>query len=201
MKKTLAILAITAALTAAGATAAQAYVTPETATVSDPVVAPGETFIFSGTGMNGGEGVDITGSNEAGPSALGTGGGIGSASVPSRVIILSAVVNLSTTADASGRFSVPVTLTEPGTYTLTATGAVSGTQVSAVVTVVASGDPDAGAGLPNSGGTGLANTGGTPLANTGADASLLLWGAAGIGALGLGAAGVIITRRRVKIEA
>ncbi|MFC9333921.1 LPXTG cell wall anchor domain-containing protein [Arthrobacter sp. NPDC057009] len=199
MKKTLAILAIAASLAGAGVTAANAYVTPETATVSDPVVAPGETFIFSGSGMNSNERVDVVASNEGGPAAAGGSTGIGAASVPTGVIVLSAVVNLSTTADASGRFSVPVALTEPGTYTVTGTGATSGTRVSAVVTVTATGDLGGGTGTGT--GTGLANTGGDALANTGTDASLLLWGAAGIAALGLGAGGVILARRRVKLEA
>lgn len=198
MKKTLATLAIAAALTGFGAVSAHAYNAPETATVSDPVVAPGETFIFSGTGMNPNEGVTGVASNETAPAALGSGGGIGSASVPSRIVVLAAVINFSTTADASGRFSIPVTLSEPGTCTLTATGTVSGTQVSAVVTVA----DNAVAGVVDSpSGSDLANKGGANLANTGSDASLLLWGAAGIAALGLGAGTVIAGRRRSRVAA
>jgi LPXTG-motif cell wall-anchored protein len=90
-----------------------------------------------------------------------------------------------TTADSNGNFSFPVSISEPGVYTLTATGQTSGVVVSATVTVVG-----------NAGAADLANTGGQPLANTGADASLLLWGAAGVAALGLGAGGVIVSRRR-----
>lgn len=184
MNKTITALLLAGVLSIFGATAAQAYVPPATATVSDPVVAPGETFIFSGSGMNPGEPVDIFITNEA-PAAAGiggtTGGRLGAAQ---GVIVLGATFNLSTTADADGNFSVPVTLSEPGTYTLTATGRISGTQVTAVVTVVAAAaDVEAVATGEN-------------LPETGADASLLLWGAAGVGALGLGAASIAVSRRR-----
>lgn len=96
-----------------------------------------------------------------------------------------------TTADSNGTFAFPLSISEPGVYTLTATGQTSGAVASATVTVVgeAAGAAD------------LANTGGQPLANTGTDASLLLWGAAGVAALGLGAGGVIVSRRRTKASA
>jgi LPXTG-motif cell wall-anchored protein len=82
-----------------------------------------------------------------------------------------------------------MSINEPGSYVLTATGNTSGRVSNPVRVTVAPG-------LANSG-TVVSSTG-TPLANTGADASLLLWGAAGVAALGLGAASVITVRRRAK---
>lgn len=187
MKKTIAAVAIAATLTGFGASAAQAYTAPETATVSDPVVAPGEAFVFSGTGMLPGETVNIVATNET-AGASGGGGGAGRLGASIGGSLMAAVVNASTTADENGNFSVTMTLTEPGTYTLTATGATSGEQVTAVVTVV---DPATGGGQDADG-----TDGGLTLADTGSDASLLLWGAAGIGVLGLGAGTVIVARRR-----
>lgn len=61
-----------------------------------------------------------------------------------------------------------------------------------------------GAGTANTGttvaaGTTTATKGG--LANTGVETSMFLWGAAGIGALGLGAGSIVVARRRAGAEA
>ena len=93
------------------------------------------------------------------------------------VIILTDTV----TADANGSFSWPVTLHEEGVYTLTAVGRESGHTVTARVVVDA---PNATTATDSN------------LANTGADSAMFLWGAAGLGALGLGAASVVMARRR-----
>lgn len=192
MKKTVATLALAATVATFGAGAANAYTAPETATVSDPVVAPGEAFVFSGTGMLPGETVNIVASNES-AGAFGGGGGAGRFGASVGASLMAAVVHASTTADENGNFSITMSLTEPGTYTLTATGATSGEQVTAVVTVV---DPALSGGQDAAGAhSDLA------LADTGSDASLLLWGAAGIGALGVGAGTIIVSRRRSNVEA
>jgi LPXTG-motif cell wall-anchored protein len=92
-------------------------------------------------------------------------------------------------ADANGAFAVDITINEPGSYQLLATGNISGRTAGPVRVTVAPG-------LANNG-TVLAQTG-TGLANTGADASLVLWSLVGAGALAAGAASVITVRRRAK---
>lgn len=186
MKKMFAALALAGSIALVGtapAIAATYPPLPPAATVDDATVAPGETFIFTAQGFLPGETVTITITLTT-TGAANTGG----TAVSARIPIFQAPTTVSATADAQGKISVPLALNEPGTYSITATGNTSGVTVGPVfVTVVGS--------LANTGGAPLANTGGAPLANTGADAGLLLWGAAGVGALGLGAAGVILVRR------
>lgn len=186
MKKIFAALALAGSIALVGAApaiAANYPPLPPAATVSDATVAPGETFIFTAQGFLPGESVTVTITLTT-TGAANTGG----TAVSARIPIFQAPITVNATADAQGKISVPLALNEPGTYSITATGNTSGVTAGPVfVTVVAS--------LANTGGAPLANTGGAPLANTGADPSLLLWGAAGVGALGLGAAGVIIVRR------
>jgi LPXTG-motif cell wall-anchored protein len=187
LKKSIAAITLAGviALTAsAPATAATYPAPPPQAAVSDGTVGPGETFIFSGRGFLAGETLTITvtlGSNPAATGASIAGG-------PSRAVpgILPMADTFTTIADSNGAFSIPLTINAPGVYTLTATGNTSGVSASATVTVV------------GAQGTGVSAGTGTPLANTGADASLLLWGAAGVAALGIGAASVITVRRRAK---
>ncbi|MBT2515734.1 LPXTG cell wall anchor domain-containing protein [Arthrobacter sp. ISL-30] len=192
MKKSIAAIALAGliALTAsAPATAATYPAPPATGTVSDGTVAPGETFTFSGTGFIPGEAITITVTLTATPQAIGGSfSGGASAAVPAKIVLPTATQTFSTVANSAGAFSFPLSISEPGTYTLAATGATSGRTVTASVTV-------AGAAT----GTGLATTtGGTPLANTGADSSLVLWSLVGAGALAAGAASVITVRRRAK---
>lgn len=188
MKKILAALALAGSIALIGSAPAMAATyppLPPQAAVSDGVVGPGETFIFRGQGFLRGESLTIRVTPGNPPAASGA-NIAGGRSVAARISVVTEAQTLKATADANGAFAVPVAINEPGTYLLTATGDTSGITVGPVtVTVVAP--------LANTGA--LANTGGAPLANTGADASLLLWGAAGVGALGLGAAGVIIVRR------
>lgn len=190
MKKTLAALALAGSIALVGAAPAMAATyppLPPQAAVSDGIVGPGEDFIFTGQGFLAGETLTITVTPGGAPASDGANiaGGPGATAVVGKISVVQATTTLKTTADANGAFSLPISINEPGTYSLTATGDTSGVVVGPVsVTVVA-----AGANAP------LANTGGAPLANTGADASLLLWGAAGVGALGLGAGGLILARR------
>lgn len=189
MKKSLATIALVGSMALVGAVPAVAAnypAPPPQAAVSDGVVGPGETFVFSGRGFRAGETLIIRVTPGARPASTGASiAGGPSRSVPGR-IPMAVEQTFTTTADSNGAFAFPMSISEPGVYTLTATGQTSGVVVSATVTVVgeAAGAAD------------LANTGGQPLANTGADASLLLWGAAGVAALGLGAGGVIVARRR-----
>lgn len=187
MKKTLATLALAGSLALVGtapAIAANYPPIPPQAAVSDGTVGPGEQFVFRGKGPFAGETltIQVTPGN---PPAAG-GAAVGNRSVSSRINVVIEAQTLAAQADAEGNFSVPITIREAGTYLITATGNTSGNTVGPVTVVV---DPAFASGLANT------NGGGAPLANTGTDASLLLWGAAGVGVLGLGAAGVILARR------
>jgi LPXTG-motif cell wall-anchored protein len=201
MKKTLATLALAGSLALVGAAPALAVGYPASepaAAVDDAAVAPGEQLIFSGGGMLANEPVDVTVTliDSAAPAA-------GSQSVGAKINVFLAPETFSTTANAEGKFSLPLSFSDSGTYSITATGRISKTTVGPVTVKVDPSFAEAGAGSgaglanTNGGGGALANTngGGAALANTGADASLLLWGAAGVGVLGLGAAGVILARR------
>lgn len=187
MKKALAAVALAGAIALLGAApsvAANYPPLPPQAAVSDGTVGPGEEFVFSGQGFLAGEPLTITVTPGAAPAATGASIAGGSQTVSGKITLPMATQTFSAVADAQGRFSITLRIDAPGTYALRATGNTSGITVGPVfVTVVAPAAP-------------LANTGGVPLADTGTDASLLLWGAAGIGALGLGAGAVIVTRRR-----
>lgn len=199
MKRTASALVLAGSLAFFGAGAAYATTTPSpypaedaaaTGTVSDPVVAPGEPFVFSGSGFTPGETIDIDVVKEASDptaSAASSGGRLAAAR-GGAIILAQQVLDLTTTADAEGDFAVTITLYEEGVYTLTATGRESGEQATAVVTVV--GDEAA----PVAGG------GAEALPDTGVDGSMILLGAAGLGALGLGAASVVVARRRSGAE-
>lgn len=199
MKKTLAALALAGSLAMVGtapAIAANYPPIPPQAAVSDGTVGPGETFQFRGRGPFANQGLTIRVTPGNPPAA--SGAAVGNRSVSSRINVFVEAQTFAAQADAEGNFSVPVTIQEEGVYFLTATSE-SGYTVGPVRVVVDAAYASGGAPLANTGGNAggapLANTGGSPLANTGADASLLLWGAAGVGALGLGAAGVILARR------
>lgn len=201
MRKSLAALTLAGSIALVGAVPAVAnnanYPAPNTSVaVSDASVAPGEAFVFSGSGFTPGEGITITVTPTGTPAASGS-VSAGSLSVSARIPL--APSTLSATADGNGAFSAPIVINEPGTYAITATGNSSGVTVGPVTVVVG------GAALSNTGGntgtgtgTGLANTGGVPLANTGADSSLILWSLVGAGALAAGTASVVVARRRSK---
>jgi LPXTG-motif cell wall-anchored protein len=194
MKKTLAAITLAGSIALMGAVPAMAYnAPPSEGTVSDGTVAPGEAFTFSGAGFTAGESITITVTLTGAPQAAssGFGGGV-SMAVPTKINMPLAAQTFSTKADANGNFAYPLSISEAGTYTLTATGATSGKTVTQSVTV-------SGAAV----GAGLATTGngsGTALANTGADASLLLWSLVGGGALAAGITSVVVVRRRAKGE-
>lgn len=199
MKKTLAALILAGSVALVGAAPALAYTSsPPTATVDDAAVAPNEAFTFSGGGMAPNETVNVTVTpvDETAPAA-------GSQTVASKINVFLAPQTLSTTADAEGRFSLPISISESGTYSITATGAVSGNTVGPVVVKVDPAFAEAGAPLAgtggNAGGASLANTG-SGLANTGADSGLVLWTLVGAGALAAGATSVVVVRRRAKAE-
>jgi LPXTG-motif cell wall-anchored protein len=198
MKKTLAAITLAGSIAMVGAVPAMA-VTPypapsEQGTVTDGTPAPGETFTFSGAGFTPGEAITVSVTSPGAPQAIGGGSGGGggvSMAVPRKINLPMGTQTFSTTADANGKFALPLTISEAGTYTLTATGLTSGKTVTATVKV-------SGAAV----GTSLANTGGgTGLANTGADASLVLWTLVGGGALAAGITSVVVVRRRAKSDA
>lgn len=199
MKKTLAALALAGSIALVGATPSMAATypaLPPQAAVSDGTVGPGEDFIFSGQGFLAGETLTITVTPGQAPASDGA-SIAGGAAVAAKINLYLAPSTLSTTADAQGRFSLPIAISEAGTYSLTATGNTSGVTVGPVTVTVA-------ASLANTGGAPLANTGGgsaTGLANTGADSGLVLWTLVGAGALAAGATSVVVVRRRAKAEA
>lgn len=205
MNKVISALVLAASLAFFGSATAQAdhdpnYPATSTGTVSDGTVAPGETFIFSGSGFLPGETIEITVTLDGpAPSAAGVGaapaGGQAAAAVGGIIPLSQLVFSGTTKADAQGNFSFPITLSQEGVYTLTATGLQSGHTVTAQVIVDGEANGVVGA---NPAPRDLANTGGSSadLANTGLDSGLLIWGAAGAAALGLGAGGVLLARRR-----
>ncbi|TDT85952.1 LPXTG-motif cell wall-anchored protein [Arthrobacter sp. AG258] len=199
MKKTLAALALAGSIALIGSAPAMAATypaLPPQAAVSDGTVGPGETFVFRGQGFLAGEGLTITVTPGQAPASNGAGLG---RSVAVKIPVFQAPQTLSATADAQGAFSLPISISEAGTYSLTATGNTSGVTVGPVtVTVAASLANTGGAAAGANGGAPLANTGG--LANTGADSGLILWTLVGAGALAAGATSVVVVRRRAKAE-
>jgi LPXTG-motif cell wall-anchored protein len=196
MKKSLAAIALAGSIALIGAVPAMATnatypAPPANAAVSDGTVGPGEQFVFRGNGFLAGEGLTISVTPGNPPAANGSSVSNGSRTVPTKITLPLATQTFSTTADANGAFSYALTINEPGTYTITATGLTSGRTATAVVTVE---------GAAGTGGAPLANSG-AGLANTGADASLVLWSLVGAGALAAGATSVVVVRRRAKAEA
>lgn len=202
MKKSIAALALAGTIALTGAVPAIAttnnYPAPGSSSgVSDGTVTPGQVFTFFGTGFLAGETITITVTLTSTPQALGGGfSGGASMAAPSKINVLAAPQTFTTTAAADGSFAFPLSLSEPGTYTLTAVGNTSGHTVTQSVTVAAA--AVTGTGLSNTGGN---TTAGAGLANTGADSSLILWSLVGGGALVAGAASVVVVRRRANAEA
>ncbi|WP_449372203.1 LPXTG cell wall anchor domain-containing protein [Arthrobacter psychrolactophilus] len=203
MKKTLATLALAGILTfSAGTVAAQAapeYPAAPGATVSDTTVAPGQAVTFAGAGFTAGEIIDVT-VTQTSTVAGGAIGSIGGGISMSKPLIIKAVApaSFTTTAAADGSFSVPVTLDQKGTYTLTATGRTSGVSASQVVKVDASFAAGAGTGTGTGNNVAGAGSGVTDggLASTGLDAGVLVWSIVGAGALAAGVGTVVVSRRR-----
>lgn len=196
MKKTFAALALAGSIALIGSAPAMAATypaLPPQAAVSDGVVGPGETFVFRGQGFRAGERLIIRVTPGQAPAS--NGAGVGNRTVATRINVVTEAQELSATADAQGKFSLPVAINEPGTYSLTAEGVDSGVVVGPVTVrvvpaVLVANDNAAAHANPNSG-----------LANTGADSGLVLWTLVGAGALAAGATSVVVVRRRAKAEA
>ncbi|MFM9275061.1 LPXTG cell wall anchor domain-containing protein [Pseudarthrobacter sp. NKDBFgelt] len=197
MKKTLAALALAGSLALIGspAVAAEYPALPPQAAVSDGVVGPGEDFVFRGQGFLAGEPLIIR-VTPGQPPAAGGANIAGGTSFSAKIPVFLAPQELSANADAQGAFALPISISEAGTYSLTAEGTQSGVVVGPVTVTVAASLANTGG---NAGGAPLANTG-TGLANTGADSGLVLWTLVGAGALAAGATSVVVVRRRAKAE-
>ncbi|WP_264796393.1 LPXTG cell wall anchor domain-containing protein [Arthrobacter mangrovi] len=212
MKKTLTALAIAGSLAFMGTGAAQAAeypAPPVQATVTDGNVGIGATILFQGSGFAPGSRIGILVSRiaTAGPNASGVSIGAGglSAGVTGVIAPAQATQEMSTTADGDGNFSHPVKFDQAGTYTLTATGVdADGNPISVsqevVVGAAAGGSENGvGGGAPNAGPSAedeAAVANGDSLANTGLESSALLWGGAGVLALGAGATALVVARRK-----
>lgn len=192
MKKALAALTLAGSLALVGAVPAMATTYPapgqnEQGQVSNGNVDEGQQFNFSGQGFDANERINVQVQQTGGPQASGVGfSGVGTMAVSAKVDVALATQTFTATADASGRFSIPLTINSAGTYLLTATGVTSGHKVTATVTVKAALVANASSG--------------SALATTGADSGLILWTLVGAGALAAGAASVVVVRRRAKNE-
>lgn len=190
LKKTLATIALAATLTSVGAGVAHAnegYPAPAPpSTVSQGSIEAGKSVTFTGSGFTPGEEVVITA--EAAPSLSVQ---VGSRAVASRVAL--APVQLSTVADAAGKFSIEVQLSEAGTFTLTAKGLTSGVTVSNTVVVQA---PAASVASDSSQPSQSSPQGQLPY--MGADPALLLWGVVGAGAVAAGTVSILLVKRGEK---
>ncbi|MET3175511.1 UNVERIFIED_ORG: LPXTG-motif cell wall-anchored protein [Arthrobacter sp. UYCu721] len=195
MKKTLAALALAGSIALIGSAPAMAATyppLPPQAAVSDGTVGPGEQFVFRGQGFLAGETLTITVTPGNPPAASGA-NIAGGTSFSAKIPVFLAPQTFSATADAQGAVAFPISISEAGTYSITATGNTSGVTVGPVTVTVAASLANTGGGAP------LATTGGG-LANTGADSGLVLWTLVGAGALAAGAASVVVVRRRAKNE-
>lgn len=207
MKKIIAALALAGSIALVGSSPAAAQglypVIPPQAAVSDGTVGPGEQFFFRGQGPFRGERLTIRVTPGNAPAAGGA-NIAGGTSFSGKISVFVEAQTLTTVADSDGKFSVPVTIQEAGSYLLTATSDVTGYTVGPVRVVVAPGFANNGASGSNAGGNNgtparLANSG-SNLANTGADSGLVLWTLIGAGALAAGATSVVVVRRRAKAE-
>ena len=195
MKKTLAAITLAGSIALIGAVPSMAAnnnypAPPANSAVSDGTVGPGEQFVFRGKGFKAGEGLSIKVTPGAKPASTGASVAGRGRTVTGKITLPLAPQTFSTSADAKGAFSYPLSISEVGVYTLTATGLESGISVSSTVKVE-------GAAV----GTSLADTGnGTALADTGADSNLMIWSLVGAGALAAGVTSVVVVRRRAKAE-
>ncbi|SDP24987.1 LPXTG-motif cell wall anchor domain-containing protein [Arthrobacter sp. ok909] len=200
MKKTLAAITLAGSIALIGAipaVAADHYpAPPANAAVSDGVVGPGSQFVFRGHGFKAGEGLVIKvtpGTKPASTGASVNGRGMG---VSGKITLPLAPQQHSANADGSGAFALPISISETGVYTLTATGLESGVTASASITV--EGAAVAAASTTTSTSTSASTSG---LANTGADSNLMIWSLVGAGALAAGVTSVVVVRRRAKADA
>ena len=189
MKKTLAAITLAGSIALIGAVPAMATypAPPANSAVSDGTVGPGEQFVFSGKGFKAGEGLTIRVTPGARPASTGASVAGRGMSVTGKINLPAEAQSFSATADANGAFTFPLSISEPGVYTLTATGLESGYSVSSGVTV--EGAAVSGASSTNGG-----------LADTGADSNLLIWSLVGGGALAAGITSVVVVRRRANAD-
>lgn len=194
MKKTLAAVTLAGSIALIGAVPAMATnrpypAPPANSAVSDGTVGPGEQFVFRGNGFRAGEGLVII-VTPGRPSAAGAGAAGRGMTVTGKITLPLAPQSFSAKADASGAFSYPLTISETGVFTITATGQESGITSTTSITVQ-------GAAV----GANLATPGnGSALANTGADSNLMIWSLVGAGALAAGVTSVVVVRRRAKAD-
>jgi LPXTG-motif cell wall-anchored protein len=194
MKKTLAAITLAGSIALMGAVPAMAAnnnypAPPPNSAVSDGTVGPGEQFVFRGKGFRAGEGLVII-VTPGRPSAAGASVAGRGMTVTGKITLPLAPQSFSTKTDGSGAFSYPLTISETGVYTLTATGAESGVTSSSTITVQGAA---VGTSLPN-------KANGAALANTGADSNLMIWSLVGAGALAAGVTSVVVVRRRAKAD-
>jgi LPXTG-motif cell wall-anchored protein len=199
MKKTLATITLAGSIALIGAfpaVAADHYpAPPANAAVSDGVVGPGADFVFRGKGFKAGEGLIIKVTPGTKPASTGASANGRGMSVTGKIILPLAPQQLSARADAKGAFSLPLSISEPGVYTITATGLESGITATSSVTV--EGAAVAPASTTTSTSTSASTSG---LANTGADSNLMIWSLVGGGALAAGITSVVVVRRRAKAD-
>lgn len=212
-RRMLRLLVLVAAMVFAAPAAAQAEpypVLPPDSGVSDGTVEPGGTVTFSGEGFLPFEKISIEVGYEGSDNNAAS---FGEAPRRSDGLVLAAAtlpqrVTITTTADAEGRFSIEVPLTEVGDATLVATGLTSGVTVTTVVEVVEEGgggggdtDGDEGTGDDESGDEGSGDEE-TSLPTTGPSGGpLLLAVSSGLGAVFLGTALVWLVRTRRRSDA
>lgn len=198
MKKSLAAIALAGSMALVGAVPAIAANTtypapPPNAAVSDGTVGPGEQFVFRGRGFRAGEGLSITVTPGGRPVSPGAGVGGRGTAVSGKIKLPLAPQTFSSSADSNGAFSFPISITETGVYTVTATGLESGVTVSSSVTVQ-------GAAVAPASTTTSTSTSTSGLADTGADSNLILWSLVGAGALAAGVTSVVVVRRRATAD-
>src|ERR687898_239569 len=129
MKKSIAALALAGTIALTGAVPAMAArypAPPANAAVSDGVVGPGEAFTFSARGFTPNEPLIIRVTPGARPASTGASIANGGRTVPVRIAPVAVTQEFNAVADATGAVSLPLTISEPGVYTVTATGVDSG---------------------------------------------------------------------------
>ncbi|CAH0325972.1 LPXTG cell wall anchor domain-containing protein [Microbacterium sp. Bi128] len=194
MKKTLATITLAGSIALIGAfpaVAADHYpAPPANAAVSDGVVGPGAQFVFRGHGFKAGEGLVIKVTPVTKPASNGASVNGRGMSVTGKITLPLAPQQFSAKADGNGSFALPLSISEPGVYTITATGVESGVTATSSITVE-------GAAVAPASTTSTSTSG---LANTGADSNLMIWSLVGAGALAAGVTSVVVVRRRAKAE-
>ena len=197
MKKTLAAITLAGSIAVIGAfpaVAADKYpAPPANSAVSDGVVGPGADFVFRGKGFKAGEGLIIKVTPGTKPASTGASVNGRGMSVTGKITLPLAPQQFSAKADTSGAFALALSISEPGVYTITATGLESGVTATSSITVE-------GAAVAPASTTTTTSTSTSGLANTGADSNLMIWSLVGAGALAAGVTSVVVVRRRAKAE-